>query len=159
MVKYLVAFAAAAALVLAASPTTSARPHSSPTPSPTPPPADPAITALARQQFVQWQAGVVNRKLYDAEVLPQLTDTKIAQTSQLLGQLGALDGTVYVGPWFNPDHPQLHGYIYQMRCTQGNVYLWLALDPAGKIANIFFKNRLDVETVTPTPSETPPDQL
>ena len=42
-----------------------------------------------------------------------------------------------------------------MRCVEGNVYLWLALDAQGKIATIFFKNRFDVENVTPTPSATP----
>ena len=56
-----------------------------------------------------------------------------------------------MGRWINPDFPPARsGYIYQMRCTQGNVYLWLALDADGKIATIFFKNRLDVETVTPS---------
>ena len=40
-----------------------------------------------------------------------------------------------MGRWVNPDFPAgASGYIYQMRCTQGNVYLWLALDADGKIA-------------------------
>jgi hypothetical protein len=43
-----------------------------------------------------------------------------------------------------------------MRCTSGNIYLWLALDAQGKIATILFKNRLDVETVTPAPSPSGP---
>ena len=42
-----------------------------------------------------------------------------------------------------------------MRCVSGNVYLWLALDAEGKIATILFKNRLDVENVTPPPSPVP----
>jgi hypothetical protein len=42
-----------------------------------------------------------------------------------------------------------------MRCVSGNIYLWLALDAEGKIATIFFKDRLDVETVTPAPSPSP----
>jgi hypothetical protein len=33
--------------------------------------------------------------------------------------------------------------------------LWLAFDAQGKIATILFKNRLDVETVTPSPSPLP----
>ncbi len=131
------------------------RPRATPTPSPSPPVADPAITTIARQQFVQWQAGLVNKRLYAPQTLPALTDEKIADTSKLLAQLGALTDMVYVGPWFNPSFPDRRGYIYQMRCASGNVYLWLGLDADGKIATIFFKNRLDVETVTPAPSASP----
>lgn len=122
--------------------------------------ADPAITLIARQQFVQWQAGVVNRNLYAPEVQPKLTAAKIGETSGALAQLGALTSTVYIGRWINPDFPSgAHGYIYQMRCVSGNVYLWLALQGDGKIATIFFKSRLDVENVTPAPSATPPNPL
>lgn len=135
--------------------TIAARPHPTPSPSPTPI-ADPAITLLARQQFVSWQAGVVNKKLYAAQVLAKLTDAKIADTSQALGHLGAMTDAVYIGPWADPSFPAgARGYIYQMRCVEGNIYLWLAIDPAGKIATIFFHNRLDVETVTATPSPRP----
>lgn len=138
---------AAAALTL----TTSARPHPTPSPSPTPV-ADPEITHLVRQQFVAWQAGDVNEHLYAQQVLDKLTDAKIADTSKALGQLGALTDTVYIGPWVDPSFPPgARGYIYQMRCVDGNVYLVLALDPQGKIATIFFKNRLDTETFTPAP--------
>jgi hypothetical protein len=134
-----------------------ARTQPAPTPSPTAPPvADPAVTKVARQQFVAWQAATINKSLYAEKVLPQLTDDKIADTSKALGQLGALSDMVFVGPWINPDFPPgSHGYIFQMRCVEGNVYLWLALDPQGKIATIFFKNRLDFETVTPAPSPSP----
>ena len=86
-------------------------------------------------------------------MLRKLTDAKIADTSTALGQLGALTDVVYLGPWIAPDFPPgARGYVYQMRCTSGNIYLWLALDAQGKIATILFKNRLDVETVTPAPS-------
>jgi hypothetical protein len=146
---------AVAALVLAATASLSARTHATPTPSPTPV-ADPSITKIARQQFVQWQAGIVNKSLYAPKVLPQLTDAKISDTSTKLAELGALTDTVYIGRWLNPDFPAgASGYIYQMRCVLGNVYLWLALQGDGKIATIFFKNRLDVENVTPSPSATP----
>jgi hypothetical protein len=132
------------------------RPHPTPTPSPTPSPvADPAITKLARQQFVQWQAGTVNKSLYAAQVLDKLTDAKIAQTSEALGQLGALTDVVYLGAWISADFPPgARGYAYEMLCASGKIYLWLALNPQGKIATILFKNRLDVETVTPAPSPT-----
>jgi hypothetical protein len=134
--------------------TGAARPRPTPSPSPTPV-ADPAITQLARQQFVAWQAGVINDHLYAQRVLDKLTDAKISETSHGLGQLGALDETVFIGPWLDPSFPPgARGYIYQMRCEDGAVYLWLALDPQGKIATILFRNRLDEETVTPGPSPT-----
>jgi len=147
----------AAAIGFAAPPATLARSHATPTPSPTPTPvADPEITRIARQQFVDWQAGIINRSLYADKLLPQLTDAKISDTSHALGQLGALTDMVYLGRWINPNFPPgARGYIYQMRCAEGNVYLWMALDAQGKIATIFFKNRLDVENVTPAPSATP----
>lgn len=133
-----------------------ARTHATPTPSPTPPPADPEITKLAIHQFVAWQAGVINQHLYSQQVLDKLTDAKIADTSKALGQLGPLTDTVYIGPWFDESFPAgARGYVYQMRCQSGNIYLWLALDPTGKIATILFKNRLDTETVTPAPSPSP----
>lgn len=148
---------AACAIVSVAAPGF-ARPHATPTPSPSPTPiADPVITKLARQQFVQWQAGTINKSLYAKQVLDKLTDAKIADTSTALSQLGALTDVVFLGPWIAPDFPPgARGYAYQMRCTSGNMYLWLALDAQGKIATILFKSRLDVETVTPAPSPTAP---
>lgn len=150
------AFALAALLGALAAPAM-ARPHATPTPAPTPTPiADPAITKLATQQFVQWQAGVIDKNLYAQQVLDKLTDAKIADTSKALGQLGALTSVVYMGRWIEPDFPAgARGYIYQMRCLSGNIYLWLALDAQGKIATIYFKDRLDVETVTAPPSAPP----
>jgi hypothetical protein len=159
--RFWIALCALAAGVLVTSPVSWARPRATPTPAPTPSPvADPAVTRVARQQFVQWQAGLINRTLYAPQLLPQLTTTKVADTSAALAQLGALTDMIYIGRWINPDFPPgASGYIYQMRCTGGNVYLWLALDADGKIATIFFKNRLDVETVTPAPSPTSTGRL
>ena len=135
-----------------------ARPHATPTPSPSPTPiANPAITQLARQQFVQWQAGTINKSLYAKQVLDKLSDAKISDTATALGQLGPLIDVVFLGPWIAADFPPgARGYAYQMRCSSGNIYLWLALDAQGKIATILFKSRLDVETVTPAPSPSPP---
>ncbi len=139
--------------------TTLGRPHATPTPSPTPI-ADPAITKIVRQQFVQWQAGVVNKALYADALLPELTDAKITETSKALSQLGALTDTGFIGDWLNPTFPTgTRGYIYQMHCIEGNVYLWMALDAQGKIARFFFTNRLDAVTVTPSPSATPQNAL
>lgn len=142
-----VALAAAGVWLLPAG--AQARPSATPTPAPTPTPvADPAVTKVARQQFVAWQAGSINRSLYAPQVLPKLTDAKIADVSHALGGLGPLTDTVYIGPFSAVDIPAgAHGYIYQMRCASGNIYLWLILDADAKIATIFFKDKLDVETI------------
>jgi hypothetical protein len=126
-----------------------ARPSPTPTPTPTAAPvADPQITKMVRQQFVAWQAASVNQALYASVVYPQLTQAKVDQTAHALSGLGPLIDTVFIGPFSAPDiPPDARGYIYQMRCADGNVYLWLILNPDGKIATIFFKDKLDVETV------------
>jgi len=143
----------AAALVAPAA----AHPSATPTPSPTPAPvADPAVTKVVRQQFVAWQAGNINKSLYAPELLPKLTDGKINDVAHALGALGPLTDTTFVAPFTAADiPPDAHGYIYQMHCTDGSIYMWMVLDGNGKIATVFFKNKLDVETVespaTPQP--------
>jgi hypothetical protein len=127
--------------------TAAARPVATPAPTPTPV-SDPQITRVAKQQFVAWQAGSVNQALYAPEVLGKLTQDKVDQTAHALSGLGPLVNTVYIGPFSAPDIPaDAKGYIYQMQCSGGNVYLWLILNNNGKIATIFFKDKLDVETV------------
>ena len=146
------------ALACAAGAAGSARPHATPTPAPTPTPvADPAITKLVRQQFVAWQAGAINKTLYAPEVLSKLDDAKVTDVSQKLASLGALVDMTYIGPLVVPNMPaDAHGYVYQMHCREGNVYVWIILDGAGRIATIFFKDRLDTETVEVPASPTPP---
>ncbi|HEY9086349.1 MAG TPA: hypothetical protein VIN40_10515, partial [Candidatus Tyrphobacter sp.] len=89
---------AALALALIATPA-QARHQAPPTPSPTPiPPADPAVTRMARRQFVMWQAGRIDRAEYTAELSAQIDDAKIEQNSVQLGALGALIDVRYLGP-------------------------------------------------------------
>ena len=138
-----------------------ARSRATPTPAPTPTPvADPAISKLARQQFVAWQAGAVNKSLYAAGVVVKMDAAKVQNVSRALAQLGPLTDMVYIGPFLARDvPPSAHGYIYQMRCAEGSVYQWMILDGDGKIATIFFKDKLDTETIevpaTAAPSPTP----
>jgi hypothetical protein len=139
-----------------------ARPKATPTPAPTPTPvADPAVTKVARQQFVAWQAGSINKALYAPEIVPKLTDAKINDVARALAALGPLTDTAFIGPFSANDiPPNAHGYIYQMHCADGSIYLWLILDADGKIATIFFKDKLDIETIerpgTPAPASSPP---
>jgi len=135
----------AAALIAPAS----ARPSPTPTPAPTPTPvADPAVTNVVRHQFVAWQAGTINKSLYSAEVVPKLTDAKINDVARVLAALGPLNDTEFVGPFSASDIPAgAHGYIYLMHCAEGNIYMWMILDADGKIATVFFKDKLDVETI------------
>jgi len=159
MMKLARALLLLAALVVAVPAMSSARPHPTPTPEPTPVAiADPAVTKLVRQQFVLWQAGQINKSLYDQQVLDKLTDDKLTQTSKALAELGPLTDAVYMGPWLSADFPPgAKGYLYHMLCSEGAIYFWIALDPQGKIATVLFKKRLDIETVTPSPATPPPN--
>lgn len=142
-----------------------ARPHPAPTPTPTPSPtpvADPAITKLMRQQFVAFQAGSINKDLYSPQLRPKLTDAMVTDLSRKLAVLGPLDNMVYLGRFYTNDIPSdAHGYIYQMLCNEGNVYLLTIIDGQGKIATIYFKDKLTTEDVevpggsTPAPEASP----
>ena len=142
-----------------------ARPHAAPTPTPSPTPtpvADPAVTKLVRQQFVAWQSGSINKAAYSPEVREKLSDATIGDVSHKLAILGPLTDTVYIGRLFTNDIPaDARGYIYQMVCREGNVYLLTILDGQGKIATIYFKDKLTTETVevpasgAPSPASSP----
>lgn len=125
-------------------------PHASPTPSPTPvPPADPAVTTIARRQFVAWQAGRIDRAQYTAGLNAQIPDAKIEQTATDLGALGALNSLVYLGPRdsnYDDLPPGVHVYLYQMLCANGSIYEQLTLDASDKVAGIIFAS------TPPTPS-------
>jgi hypothetical protein len=154
----LIALLAVAAIAFAPAAAYS-RPHPSPTPSatPPPPPADPKVTKLAIQQFVAWQAGVLDKKVYSSEVVSKMTDDKILDVSKHLGALGPLSSTEYIGPFRAPDIPSTaEGYIYQMHCAEGNIYMWMVVDQQGKLATVFFRDKLNIETVTePAASSSP----
>ncbi len=140
-----------------------AKPHPTPTPSPTPTPvADPAITKLVRQQFVAFQGGSINKEVYSAQLRPKLTDAMVADLSRKLSVLGPLVNMVYLGRFYTNDiPPDAHGYIYQMLCNEGNVYLLTIVDGQGKIATIYFKDKLTTETIEvpagtePSPAASP----
>jgi hypothetical protein len=151
---------AAAAFAFALPLGASSRP-AAPTPSPSPtvaPVADPAITKLARQQFLAWQIGTLDKSLYDAQLLPQLTDVKVADTSKHIAPLGALTGLVFIGSFAGEDFPpDAHGYIYQMICSNGKIYQWMVVTGNGKIATMYFRDTMTTEDITaPTNAGSPP---
>ena len=153
---WLGALAIAVALASGVSPA-GAKGKATPSPSPTvAPSADPAITKLARQQFVAWQAGTINKNLYVPEVAEKMTDAKVADVSRHIAPLGALLDLSYVGPFVGQDFPDgAKGHIYQMTCSNGKVYEWLVIDADGKIATIYFRDTLTTEDIeAPAPSPT-----
>ena len=114
-----------------------------PTASPTPPPEDPAVTQIARREFVAWQAGVVTPNRYAAGAQAGLTADKIAETSKQLGAAGTLVKTDWIGPLVVDDAPPgTHGYWYKMTCENAAVYERLILAPDGKIDGIMFRDKL-----------------
>lgn len=105
------------------------------------PPEDPAVTKLAFQQFVSWQAGIVKRALYTPHVQGQITDTVLKETSQQLGALGPLLTAKYIGPVTTDTAPAgSANYLYLMICDRGSVYMQFAIDRDGKIGGIVFRN-------------------
>ncbi len=123
-----------------------ARGHATPTPTATPsiPPEDPAITLIARREFVAWQAGTVNLAHYEKESQVNLTPDKITETSKNLGALGTLESTQWLGPIPIIDAPaSVKGaYLYKMHCDGADVYEELTLGVDGKVAGIIFRDKL-----------------
>jgi hypothetical protein len=122
-----------------------ARTHPTPTPTatPTPPPEDPAVTAVARHEFVAWQAGVIDKNHYTPSMQAKMTDDQMAQTSKNLSSVGALEKTDWVGFYpAPPDVPGGHAYLYHMICANHSVYELLTIAPDGKIAGIAFRDTL-----------------
>jgi hypothetical protein len=139
-----------AATLLLAGPA-EARPKATPTPAPTAAPvADPAITKLARQQFLAWQIGTIDKSLYSADLLAKANDEKIADVSRHIAPLGALISTDYIAPFTGEDFPpDAKGYIYRMNCSNGKIYEEIVLTSAGKIGYLYFRDTLTTEDVTP----------
>lgn len=105
------------------------------------PPEDPAVTKIAFQQFVAWQAGILKRSLYTPQVQAQMTDTVVKETSQQLGALGPLFTAKYIGPVQTDTAPaDSANYLYLMICERGSVYMQFAIDHDGKIGGIVFRN-------------------
>jgi hypothetical protein len=116
-------------------------PTPAPTATPTLPPEDPAITAIARREFVEWQAGVVDRTHYSAQT-QGLTQQKITDTSKILSQYGALLQTQWAGPLGIQDGPPgVTGYVYKMVCAGGTLYEYLTMGPDGKVDGVIFRDK------------------
>jgi hypothetical protein len=114
-----------------------------PSPSPTPlPPENPAITALARHEFVSWQAGVIDKDHYLPAASDTLTDKAIQNMSVALSGLGALVSVDWLGH-FNivGGPPGVVGYTYRMNCTNDAIYEQLMIGSDGKIDSINFSKK------------------
>ncbi len=122
-----------------------ARAHPTPTPvaTATPPPEDPAITAIARHEFVTWQADVVEKSRYSDAMQAKMVAAQVSATARGLATLGALEQVQWLGPY--PDPPgasQDHAYLFHMICANAAVYEMIAIDPDGKIDFIAFRDKL-----------------
>jgi hypothetical protein len=144
LVAFLAAVAIALALLVAAPAMARPSPTSSPSPFPTATPVeDPAVTAVAKREFVAWQAGVVKRTSYTPAMQLKLTDDLIGQTARALGTLGALQSMQFLGPVDVDDAPpNSQSYMYKVNCANGSVYMQFALTPEGKVAGMLFQDKL-----------------
>ena len=141
------AFALAAFVAVAPGHADARRASPAPTASPTPPPEDPAVTQIARREFVAWQAGVVSPLRYAPQAQTGLTADKVATTSKELGLAGTLVSTDWVGPVIVDDAPPgTHGYWYKMTCENAVVYERLIIAPDGKIDGILFRDKAPDKT-------------
>ena len=130
-----------------------------PTVPPTPAPIeDPAITKIARQQFISWQAGAINRKAYTADMNALITQEKLSETSVELGQLGAYVSSEYVDeePPALGIPPGSKTYLYRMHGTVNAVYMLVSVTPKGQVASLAFRDSIYDIHPTPSPSPTPP---
>jgi len=102
------------------------------------------VTHMANKQFVDWQAGAIDRASYTAELNAKITDAQLADISSKLGKLGAFIRSEYLGPI--PEDPSVpagvQAYMYRMFCSNGIVYEQLVLDGTGKVAGILFRDKL-----------------
>ena len=105
-------------------------------PSPQPTTEDPKIRKLAVAQFLDWQAGTVNRAMYSDTVNAQLTDETIDHGSQGLARLGGLQQVAFRGI---SKASGVDIYVYRMTCEHGVVDMDFALTADGKIELIFFE--------------------
>ena len=114
-----------------------------PTATPTLPPEDPAITVVARREFVAWQAGVVEKARYSPAAQAKLTDESISNVSKALSSYGALLHTQWMGylPIVGGQSGEV-GYTYRMECTSAPLFEQLMIGPDGKIDSIDFRDKV-----------------
>jgi hypothetical protein len=109
-----------------------------------PPPEDPAVTTIARHEFVSWQAASVDKSRYTPAMQEKMTDEAIADTSKKLASVGPVLKLEYAGVYSPPEDVQGgRAYLYHVMCTYQNVYEVLTIGPDGKIAGIAFPAKLD----------------
>jgi len=121
-----------------------ARSHATPTPSPTPlPPEEPDATKVARQQFVAWQLGTLDRSRYTDDLNALADADAVTKTSAALTQLGSLQSMEWLG--YRQAAGVIPGtktYVYRVHCSIGSVLMQFSIQPDGKIAGIIFRDNL-----------------
>ncbi|MGC8485547.1 MAG: hypothetical protein ACP5O6_07960 [Candidatus Baltobacteraceae bacterium] len=115
-----------------------------PTPAPTPTPvAAPRIVAAARREFLAWQLGSINPMHYIGPLAAIATPARVKVTSIELGHLGALDHLVYLGLVRDASFPGGGiAHLFRAICSNGYVYEEIALNKAGLVRGILFRDTL-----------------
>ncbi len=124
-------------------PTIAATRHT-PAPAATPlPPEDPVATKVARQQFVAWQIGSIDRTGYTDELSALASPDQVASTSKALLQLGSLQKPEWAGfRLVEGVPPGSKTYLYKMLCSLGSVFMQFSITKEGKLAGIIFRDNL-----------------
>jgi len=115
-----------------------------PTPAPTPTPvAAPRIVNAARREFLAWQLGSIDPTHYIGPLAVAATPARVKVTSIELGHLGALDHLVYLGLVRDGSFPGGGiAHLFRAICSNGYVYEEIALNKAGLIRGILFRDTL-----------------
>lgn len=121
-----------------------ARAHATPTPSPEPlAPEDPVATKVARQQFVAWQVGTLDRARYSPELNALADQDQVTHTAAALSQLGFLQSMEWMGYRSAEGVPPgSKTYVYKAHCSRGSVLMQFTITPLGKIAGIIYRDNL-----------------
>ena len=121
-----------------------AKPTPAPTPAPTPTPvAAPRIVAAARREFLAWQLGSIDPTHYIGPLAVAATPDRVKATSIELGHLGALDHLVYLGLVRDGSFPGGGiAHLFRAICSNGYVYEEIALNKAGLVRGILFRDTL-----------------
>jgi len=107
----------------------------SPAPAASMPPENPSVTQIARAEIDAWESGKVDRAKYSAEANQHITNDLITNVSKQMAPLGPPTSFKYVGhtTQFGLDLTQYEAVFPQITLTES-----IAVDPAGKIAFIYF---------------------
>jgi hypothetical protein len=106
------------------------------TPTPAPDTEDPKVTAMARVQFVAWQAAKIDRALYTRSASDRITDDTLGAIGGHLADLGQVQSLKYAGAM---QQGAATVYNYIVTCEKGKVLMSMGVGNDQKISAMGFR--------------------